>query len=163
MDEQETTLGVEISDSTGATTASYELSSGGAEIVAIGYEDEPEAAYRQAIQDLRHGLALAFCKGRMAPVLQAVDDEEAAKTAIASFSPEELTITTRDIKRAYEAESQAAQEQAEIDERHAEFIRAQEAYEGEGLTGLEAFRRWRAGREQMRDILGGESPEDTTP
>jgi hypothetical protein len=67
MDEdQQGTIEVLFRDSWGEATACYELSAdGGAEIVARSCEDEPEAAYRGAIAEIRHGLALALHTGRM--------------------------------------------------------------------------------------------------
>jgi hypothetical protein len=143
-----------LRDDISGTTARYELAYQGAEIVAEGFEDEPEAAYRQAIEDLRHGLALAFCTGRMVPVCDGVDDEEAAKRAIASFAPEELTITDEDIRRAHDKEIEGHVRAATYAERMIELIESQKAHEHENLTTGEAIERFEEGAEQMRKIVG---------
>jgi hypothetical protein len=154
MTEEHPELVVLLRDSWGQATACYELAYAGAEIVATSYEDDEEAAYRQAIVGLRHGLALAYCTGRMVPALDGVDDEKAAKKAIASFAPEDLTITFEDIRRAIDKELEGHVQAAAHAERMIEFIQSQEAHEGENLTTGEAMERAKKGEEQMRKIVG---------
>jgi hypothetical protein len=83
-----------------------------------------------------------------------VDDEEAARRAIASFTPEELTITDADIPRAHDKEREKHERAIANAERMIELIEAQKAHEGENLTVGEAIERAQEGEKQMRKIVG---------
>jgi hypothetical protein len=136
-------------------SARYELGIG-VDIIASGMvEDDYEAAFVEAIRDLRHGLALANTVGKMQlGCEQMADEAEAgANRAIDSFTEEELSIKWVDVARAHKVEAERTTRFVEHLGRLMEFMEAQKREEDENITLREAEDRAREGTEQMRRMV----------
>jgi hypothetical protein len=134
-------------------TAKYELSPGGAEVIASGSDDDDlTAAFIEAIRQLRHGLALAGLVGKLSLYRDDTlgpEETGAAERAMASFAEEELAVTWEDAARAYEEEEAAARRARERMEQLKEFMQAQQRDPDEPMTLGEAVERNQEGTERL--------------
>lgn len=156
------TLGVTLADSLRGGRATLELSVG-VEIVAHGFDDDPAESFREAIRDLRHGLALVGMVGKMRFILDAMyeeESEEAAKEAMDSFAEEEVTITLSDVTRAHDEEVARLQRERKRFAEMAEFVRAQQGAGDEDLTLGEAIARHEEGTERLQRLDPQAKPGD---
>jgi hypothetical protein len=151
--------------------ARFELTYGGTMIVASGYLDsgapdpasdeegflhELEAAYRDAIAELRHALGLVLTPDRMEFAVTDSEFPEAAERAIESLSPGELAITVEDLTRIHDGENKTVRGVEEFLGRMERSVEAQERHPGEDIGLGEAVEWAKESKRRMRRIVGKE-------